>query len=67
MLKLLDNSMFQQVYKYLVMTKNFKKVNIRRMSNFTYANPAKPPTWKIRNATMYAVTNVIAHMVKAHL
>ena len=67
MLKLLDNSMFQQVYKYLVMTKNFKKVNIRRMSNFTYANPAKPPIWKIRNETMYAVINVIAHMVKAHL
>ena len=33
----------------------------------TYPNPANPPIWKIRNETIYAVTNVMAHIVNAHL
>lgn len=48
------------------MTKKLKNNNCVP-ANPIYPKPTKPPIWKIRNETTYAVITVIAHIVNAHL
>ena len=57
-----------QNYLIIIIFRNFNTFNSASATHkITYPNPANPPIWKIKNETIYAVTNVMAHIVKAHL